>query len=248
MGGNYTEHDTVDVFVTATPGDPDSVGRFITNPTLTVVEQGYTITQDIDVQRATAFAKIDVTELDLEQGSLSDVLFQYRDANQWLATISGLNIACVGDGITLSTAPGSGNDYPAQLEAILPIDTFVYNYGVVDTTMSTTLSGISYRETAAYQNAIDSIPDVFIIGLGIHDAENWSTVGIDFYTSAVSMYHSLKTTTNIVLFNRVTPSFVDGIENTDITTINSLLAHAAAEVGASAPINLNSEMLEHEAD
>jgi len=254
LGGNYTDLDSIDVFVTAVAGDPDERGIFINYPVLSVVEEAYTLNSESNIDNGTSLVKVDISGLDLERGSLNEIILQYRNSNSTILELSGLTIACVGDSITHGVVDEETgiSDYPFLLENMLPEGSVVYNFGCPAKTLTETISGASYRNTDEYAAAIalneTGVVDVIIIGLGMADVVEWETVGGDFLTDACTLYETFKTTDNIVLFNKITPSFLDWIPSITIKTANILLSKAAMQVGAPSLIDLNSKMQDHKDD
>lgn len=174
-GGNYTEEDSVDVFVSAAAGDPDSIGRFTDTPILSVEEKSYTIlpnSKDLTDERISAITQVGITNLELAQGVLTDVVIHYRANIPSFVNLNGLSIVCVGDDITKGVDTGAGEDYPAKLQTLIAGGTTVTNKGVNGSTLTTTNPATSYREKTEYQEALDLDADIVIIGLGIHDADD----------------------------------------------------------------------------
>ncbi|MBO4264539.1 MAG: leucine-rich repeat protein [Clostridia bacterium] len=95
-----------------------------------------------------------------------------------LSRTDTVKIACVGDSLTAGTgATQSTQSYPARLDAKLPSNFVVTNYGVGGTTMTNdvdetynTAHYLSYTKTATYTQSKNSNPDIVIMMFGANDS------------------------------------------------------------------------------
>ncbi|GMH68940.1 hypothetical protein TrST_g3189 [Triparma strigata] len=144
--------------------------------------------------------------------------------------VSSLNIACVGDSITYgSTASDpSTTAYPAFLmSSSLNGDRSheVTNFGVSGTTVMK--SGDSpYWSTDAYQEALDSDADVYVIQLGTNDAKyyQWDEEKyVDDYNAMIESFSALRDPSPDIWLSIPPPLYLDNIYEMNQTAINEAL-------------------------
>jgi lysophospholipase L1-like esterase len=85
-----------------------------------------------------------------------------------------IRVACIGDSITQGSGLGKGQSYPSQLQVMLGDGWKVGNFGVSGRTLLKK-GDFPYWKEKAYQDALQSAPDVVIIMLGTNDTkpQNW---------------------------------------------------------------------------
>lgn len=148
-----------------------------------------------------------------------------------------IKVACIGASITFGAGIGQPekNSYPAQLQAMLGKGFLVTNYGVSGTTMLST-GDHPYANVAAYQQALNALPDVVIIDLGANDSKLINRVKLNsFEADAKKMiqdFARLPSHPRIVLLLAI-PSFVKDTtaiwDQTITRQINPGLQNAAFE-------------------
>src|ERR1700733_2215278 len=86
--------------------------------------------------------------------------------------IAKIKIACLGASITYggNLRDREQNAYPQQLQKMLGNGYAVFNFGVNSTTLLNH-GDFPYRKTAAFQNALQSQPDIVFIDLGGNDSK-----------------------------------------------------------------------------
>ena len=106
-----------------------------------------------------------------------------------------VQVACVGDSITVGIANTPGNDWPAQLQKMLGDKWVVKNYGQSGHTMMKR-GDLTYWDQGPFKASQASNPDVVIIMLGTNDSkpQNWKIHDPDFardYRDFVILYKAL---------------------------------------------------------
>lgn len=105
-----------------------------------------------------------------------------------------VRVACVGDSITQGSGLKKGQSYPSQLQALLGDGWKVGNFGVSSRTLLKK-GDFPYWNDKAYQDALQSAPDVVIIMLGTNDTkpQNWQFEAefVADYTELVKSFQAL---------------------------------------------------------
>ncbi|GMH79370.1 hypothetical protein TL16_g08122 [Triparma laevis f. inornata] len=138
-----------------------------------------------------------------------------------------MKIACVGDSITagVTASDPEKTSYPAWLmsSAIYGnAEHEVLNLGVSGSTMLKD-GDLPYWEQDAYQSAIDSDADVFVIQLGTNDAKTyqWNEAKyIDDYNSMIESFASLRSPSPDIWISIPPPLYLDNIYDMNMTAIN----------------------------
>ncbi|WP_114938210.1 GDSL-type esterase/lipase family protein [Mucilaginibacter endophyticus] len=137
-------------------------------------------------------------------------------------------ITCIGASITYgATLPDpAAQSYPAQLQKLLGKNYSVSNFGVSSATLLRK-GDLSYWSTKAYQEALQSKPDVVFIDLGGNDAKLVNRVHLDEYEKdyhdLIQSFEQLPSRPRIVLLLPI-PSFqTDTNQIYDKVIINSII-------------------------
>jgi lysophospholipase L1-like esterase len=137
-------------------------------------------------------------------------------------------ITCIGASITYgATLPDPATQsYPAQLQKLLGKNYAVSNFGVSSATLLRK-GDLSYWSTKAYQQALQSKPDVIFIDLGGNDAKLINRVHIDEYEKdyhdLIQSFAQLPSHPRIVLLLPI-PSFqADTNQIYDKVIVNSII-------------------------
>jgi lysophospholipase L1-like esterase len=121
-------------------------------------------------------------------------------------------IACIGNSITYGhgIAGRDSNSYPAQLQRMLGKSYEVMNFGVSGTTLLRD-GNLPYIKTTAYQQALESRPDIVLIKLGTNDSKLVNRGLLDQfekdYADFISSFRRLPSHPRVVLLVPV-PSFM----------------------------------------
>ncbi|MES2921201.1 MAG: GDSL-type esterase/lipase family protein [Verrucomicrobiota bacterium] len=124
-----------------------------------------------------------------------------------------VNVACIGDSITQGSGAAKGQSYPSQLQAMLGDSWKVGNFGVSGRTLLKK-GDHPYWNEKAYQNALQSAPDVVIIMLGTNDTkpQNWKFESefVADYTELVKSFQALASKPRVYVC-RPCPVFAPGL-------------------------------------
>ncbi|MDB6078741.1 MAG: hypothetical protein JWO82_2488 [Akkermansiaceae bacterium] len=111
-------------------------------------------------------------------------------------------LACIGDSITQGSGADPGQSYPSQLQALLGDKWHVGNFGVSGRTLLKK-GDFPYWNEKAYQNALQSKPDVVVIMLGTNDTkpQNWKFEAefVPDYTALVKSFQELESKPKIFI-------------------------------------------------
>lgn len=106
-----------------------------------------------------------------------------------------IKVACVGNSITYGfLVPDREHySYPMQLGRMLGSDYEVKNFGRSRATLLTK-GHFPYTQQQEYKDALDFVPDIVIIHLGVNDTDprNWPNYNDEFITDFISLINSFK--------------------------------------------------------
>ncbi|HVW98246.1 MAG TPA: GDSL-type esterase/lipase family protein [Mucilaginibacter sp.] len=181
-----------------------------------------------------------------------------------ISTIAGLiiaaqvnaltRIACVGASITYGATlqqPGV-QSYPAQLQRLLGSGYQVSNFGVSSATMLRK-GDLSYWNTGAYRDALQSRPDIVFIDLGGNDSKLVNRVYLDEFTKdckdMVRSFQQLPSHPRIVLLLPIPAFLTDTSQINDHVIVNRIIPQIrqVAYDGHLEVIDMHSLFINHEA-
>ncbi|MDR1991935.1 MAG: GDSL-type esterase/lipase family protein [Nitrososphaerota archaeon] len=109
---------------------------------------------------------------------------------------NAIRVACIGDSLTQST------EYTYNLMNKLGSNYTVHNFGVGSTTVAL-LSETPYRNTTAFQNALNFEPNIVIIMLGTNDAQpslfQYNNTFVNDYITLIQAFQELSSNPEIWL-------------------------------------------------
>lgn len=114
----------------------------------------------------------------------------------WFGCLAGIRVACVGNSVTFgyNLENRETNCYPAQLQQLLGSGYLVANFGVSGSTVLNK-GHKPYQKTGEYQKALEFLPDMVVIELGLNDTDprNWPNYGDEFIGDFQQLVRSFKT-------------------------------------------------------
>jgi lysophospholipase L1-like esterase len=145
-----------------------------------------------------------------------------------VSTAAQTRITCIGASITAgATLPNPATQsYPAQLQKLLGSKYVVSNFGVSSATLLRK-GDLSYWGTQAYQQALQSRPDVVFIDLGGNDSKLINRVYLKEYaqdaTDMVASFRALPTHPRVILLQPIPAFLADTNQIYDKVIVNNVI-------------------------